>query len=144
MKKTFYLTPLGYKVLSLCLCVCLSAITYCVIFLVDELNIFAIIFSIFVLLFCLFGSYLIFNSKIKIKNGFLIHSNLKTTKIALKEIIEIYASDEISTLNLIIIITKNKTYKLNGVIRSTNVFKNSGKTKELVDKIKTIVSTKKI
>lgn len=112
--KKISLVSNGFKLLSIIECLFTIALWYCVCFLVDDLNIGAIIFITFVVMFCLFALYISFSSKIIINKDKLIIIQIKKTELNIKDIIDIYTEDQTLKQNIIYISTLDKLYKFTG------------------------------
>ena len=140
--KKISLVSNGGKLLSIIECIFTISLWYCVCFLVDDLNIGAIIFITFVVLFCLFALYISFSNRIIIGKEKLIIIQIRKIEINLKEIIDIYTDDQIFKQNLIFVSTESKTYKFSGYSTLKGWEKNIHNTKLIVNKLNEYIKLK--
>lgn len=88
------LVGMGFKILSIFLTIWVGIITYLVLFLVDDKNIFISLFILLVFAFCIFSLYIAFTYKI------ILYDNHMIVQVPFKKIIEykdvkkIYCTDD--------------------------------------------------
>ena len=90
------LTSTGYKILSIIIIIFLSWLNYFLIKYIRQIPWPALVFSMVVLLFCIFGSYLCFNHKIIFnhKKKLFIFCNLVQKRVMIDDIVSILVSTD--------------------------------------------------
>ena len=76
------LVGMGFKILSIFLTIWIGIITYSVLFLVDDKNIFSSLFVLLAFAFCIFSLYITFSYKI------ILYDNHMIVQVPFKKIIE--------------------------------------------------------
>lgn len=145
--KTISLTSIWSKILTSILCILITPLTFCILFVVEEKNIWASAFMVFAWLFVMFGLFVVFFAKIIIHHDYIIFRVFwwlkpKKYKIEIGTIKNIYLEDNVNISNVIHIITNNDEIKFTGYNSLKGHSNNLQQSKKIVSVLNELCNSK--
>ncbi len=136
-----------FKILALLLCILITPLVFCILFVVDKKSIWASAFMVFAWLFVMFGLFVAFYAKIIIHDDYIIFRVFwwlkpKKYKIEIRTIENIYIEDNVNISNVIHIITNNDDIKFTGYNSLKGHFHNLQQSKKIVSILNELCNNK--